>query len=58
MRQADADWRVAYFGGTVHSRTVTIPGADKVGIKGIAHNRTADERHWSQIRTFFNKIFR
>lgn len=56
MRQANADWQMAYFGGPVHS--FTNPEADKVGIKGIAYNRTADERSWSYMQTFFNEIFK
>ena len=56
MRKANADWQMAYFGGTVHS--FTNPEADKVGIKGIAYNRTADERSWSYLQTFFKEIFK
>jgi dienelactone hydrolase len=56
MRKAGADWQMVYFGGTVHS--FTNPGADKVGIKGIAYNPKADERSWSYMQVFFKEIFK
>ena len=56
MRKANADWQMVYFGGTVHS--FTNPGADKVGIKGIAYNPKADQRSWSYLKVFFNEIFK
>jgi dienelactone hydrolase len=56
MRKAGADWQMVYFGGTVHS--FTNPGADKVGIKGIAYNKKADERSWSYMQVFFKEIFK
>ena len=56
MRKTGADWQMAYFGGTVHS--FTNPGADKVGIKGIAYNPKADARSWNYMQVFFKEIFR
>jgi len=56
MRKANADWQMVYFGGTVHS--FSNPGADKMGIKGIAYNRKADERSWSYMQVFFREIFK
>jgi dienelactone hydrolase len=56
MRKAKADWQMVYFGGAVHS--FTNPGADKVGIKGIAYNKKADERSWSYMQVFFREIFK
>ncbi|MBI5582048.1 MAG: dienelactone hydrolase family protein [Deltaproteobacteria bacterium] len=56
MRKANADWQMVYFGGTVHS--FTNPGADKVGMKGIAYKPKADERSWSYMIAFFKEIFR
>lgn len=56
MRKANADWQMVYFGGTVHS--FTNPGADRVGIKGIAYNRKADERSWGYLQMFFKEIFK
>jgi dienelactone hydrolase len=56
MRKAAADWQMVYFGGTVHS--FTNPGADQVGIKGIAYNRNADERSWSYMQVFFSEVFK
>jgi len=56
MRKAGADWQMVYFGGAVHS--FTNPGADKVGIKGIAYNKKADERSWRYMQAFFKEIFK
>ncbi len=56
MRQANADWQMVYFGGTVHS--FTNPEADKVGIKGIAYNAKADQRSWNIMQLFFQEIFK
>jgi dienelactone hydrolase len=56
MRKTGADWQMVYFGGAVHS--FTNPGADKVGIKGIAYNKKADERSWSYMQVFFKEIFK
>jgi dienelactone hydrolase len=47
---------MVYFGRTVHS--FTNPGADKVGIQGIAYNLRADERSWSYMQVFFKEIFK
>ena len=55
LNKAGADWQMVYFGGAVHS--FTNPGADKVGIKGIAYNQQADERSWNYMRQFFKEIF-
>jgi len=56
MRKAGADWQMVYFGGTVHS--FTNPGADKVGIKGIAYHPKADKRSWNYMQVFFKEIFK
>ena len=55
LNKAGADWQMVYFGGAVHS--FTNPGADKVGIKGIAYNQQADERSWNYMQQFFKDIF-
>ena len=55
MNKAGSDWQMIYFSGAVHA--FTNPDADKVGIKGIAYNRQADERSWNYMRQFFEEIF-
>jgi dienelactone hydrolase len=55
LNQAGADWQMVYFSGAVHS--FTNPAADKVGIKGIAYNKQADERSWNYMQQFFKEIF-
>jgi len=55
MRKAGADWQMVYFGRTVHS--FTNPGADKVGIQGIAYNPKADARSWDYMQVFLREIF-
>ena len=55
LNKAGADWQMITFGGAVHS--FTNPEADKVGIKGIAYNKAADERSWSYMQMFFKEIF-
>jgi dienelactone hydrolase len=56
LRKANADWQMVYFGGTVHS--FTNPGADRVGIQGIAYHPKSDERSWSYMQVFFREIFK
>jgi dienelactone hydrolase len=56
MRKADADWQMVYFSGAVHA--FTNPGADKVGMKGIAYNQKADQRSWAYMQVFFKEIFK
>jgi dienelactone hydrolase len=55
MRKANADWQMVYFGGAEHS--FTNPGADKVGIKGIAYNPKADARSWAYMVVFLKELF-
>jgi dienelactone hydrolase len=55
MRQAGADWQMVYYGGAVHS--FTNPAADDKHIKGLAYNKKADQRSWSNMQIFFKEIF-
>ena len=55
LDKAGADWQMISFGNAVHS--FTNPDADKVGIKGIAYNKQADERSWRYMQQFFEEIF-
>ena len=56
MRKANADWQMVYFSGAVHA--FTNPGADKVGMKGIAYNQKADQRSWAYMQVFLKEIFK
>ena len=55
MTKANADWQVLSFGGTVHS--FTNKDADAVGMPGIKYNKSADERSWKAMKSFFEEIF-
>jgi dienelactone hydrolase len=55
MTKAGADWQIISYGGTVHS--FTNPDAGKVGMAGIAYNKSSDNRSWKAMMTFFDEIF-
>ncbi len=55
MRARKIDWQLISYGNAVHS--FTNPGADKVGIAGVAYDRRTDERAWRHARDFFNELF-
>ncbi len=55
MTKAGVDWQLISYGGTVHS--FTNPEAGKVGMPGIAYNKSADERSWKAMMAFFDEIF-
>jgi dienelactone hydrolase len=56
MRKTKADWQLIAYGGAVHA--FTNPGADKVGIRGVAYHAAADRRSWSHMKMFFDEMFR
>lgn len=49
------DYQLVYYGGAVHS--FTVPGIDKVGVKGLAYNEEADRRSWQAMRSLFGEVF-
>jgi len=55
MTKAGVDWQIISYGGAVHS--FTNPDAGKVGMPGIAYNKSADERSWKAMMAFFDEIF-
>jgi dienelactone hydrolase len=55
MTKAKTDWQIISYAGTVHS--FTNPEADKIGAAGIAYNKSADERSWKAMTSFFEEIF-
>jgi dienelactone hydrolase len=55
MTKAKTDWQIISYAGTVHS--FTNPEADKIGAPGICYNKSADERSWKAMTSFFEEIF-
>ncbi len=55
MRDWQADWQMIFYGGAVHS--FTNPGADKLGIAGVAYHPQTAGRSWKQMQVFFADLF-
>ena len=55
MTKAGADWQIISYGGVKHS--FTNPEAARVGNPGIEYNKSADERSWKAMQSFFDEIF-
>jgi dienelactone hydrolase len=55
MTKAGVDWQFINFGGTVHS--FTNPDAASIGAPGIAYNKSADDRSWQAMKSFFAEVF-
>jgi dienelactone hydrolase len=55
MTKAGVDWQLISYGGTVHS--FTNPDAASAGVPGLAYNKSADERSWQAMTSFFAEIF-
>lgn len=55
MRDANVDWQLVMYGGTVHSFTHADAGDDPA--KGTAYNADADRRSWEAMQDFFAEIF-
>jgi len=54
MRDAKADWQIAFYGGAVHAFTQPDPGFTNPGAK---YNKKADKRSWQAMKDFFAEIF-
>jgi dienelactone hydrolase len=54
LEEAKVDYHMVYYSGAVHS--FTVPGADKVGMKGIAYNEAADRRSWKEMQDLFAEV--
>jgi dienelactone hydrolase len=52
---AKVDYEVIYYGGAQHS--FTVPGVDKVGVKGLAYDEKADRRSWQAMKNLFREVF-
>lgn len=55
VTKAKCDWQVVIYSGTGHS--FTNPDASKAGVPGVAYNKSADERSWNAMKSFFEEIF-
>jgi dienelactone hydrolase len=53
LDQAKVTYKFESFPGVVHS--FTVPGADKIGMKGMKYDRTADEKSWKEMQTLFKE---
>jgi dienelactone hydrolase len=54
MRKSGADWRMVYFGNTVHSFTNPNAGSDPS--KGVAYNPLSADRAFSYMKMFLEEI--
>ncbi len=54
MRDADVDWRLIKYGGAVHSFTQPMANDNPPGAK---YNARADQRSWTDMKTFFAESF-
>jgi dienelactone hydrolase len=45
------DYKFQSYPGAVHS--FTVPGVDKVGMKGLAYNAAADQQSWAAMQALF-----
>jgi dienelactone hydrolase len=55
LTKAKADWQIIVYSGTGHS--FTNPDAAKAGVPGVVYNKSADERSWEAMKSFFKEIF-
>lgn len=55
LRGAGADWQFMAYGGAKHS--FTNPNADKVGVPALGYNKSADQRSWKLMLSFFEELF-
>lgn len=55
MKLDDAKVKYTFesFPGVVHS--FTVPGADKVGMKGMKYDKSADEKSWKEMQSLFKE---
>jgi dienelactone hydrolase len=52
---AKVDYKFISYPGVVHS--FTVPGADKVGVKGLRYDEAADRDSWTQLQTLLRGVF-
>ena len=55
METSGLDWQMNIYGGAKHG--FTNPDADKAGIAALGYSKSADQRSWSDMQSFFAEIF-
>jgi len=55
LNDAKADWQMISYSGAVHAFTQPMAGNDNS--RGAAYNKSADQRSWIAMRSFFDEIF-
>jgi len=55
MNDAEVDWQMNLYSGTVHSFTQPMAGNDNSA--GAAFNQQSDRRSWASMRNFFDELF-
>ena len=53
LDEAKVTYTFESFPGVVHS--FTVPGADKVGMKGMKYDKAADEKSWKEMQALFKE---
>lgn len=51
LKKANVNVHVDAYPGAVHS--FTVPTIDKVGVKGLSYNKSADEKSWAAMKALF-----
>jgi len=51
---AKVDYKFISYPGVVHS--FTVPGIDKIGVKGLSYNAEADQQSWASMLTLFREV--
>ncbi|MCZ2344134.1 MAG: dienelactone hydrolase family protein [Bacteroidales bacterium] len=51
LKKANVHVHVDAYPGAVHS--FTVPTIDKVGVKGLSYNKSADEKSWAAMKALF-----
>jgi dienelactone hydrolase len=53
LDKAKVPYKFESFPGVVHS--FTVPGADKIGMKGMKYDKAADEQSWKEMQALFKE---
>ena len=54
MEKSGLDWQMIIYGGARHS--FTNPAADKVGMDALKYSKSADQRSWAYMKSFFAEV--
>ncbi|MBS1704868.1 MAG: dienelactone hydrolase family protein [Armatimonadetes bacterium] len=55
MNDAKATYRIESYKGAGHA--FTVPGSEKMGIKGVGYQKAADVASWAEMKKFFKGLF-